>query len=109
MLKHGKDLGLTDDQTNRLKMIRSNLRRSNADNIAELNITRPVLKDMSANPAPDLPVLRNAMKRASTAELQMNLLKVDAFSKAYALLNNEQKTRFGKLWTSSQKILSKQK
>jgi hypothetical protein len=45
------------------------------------------------------------MKRASTAELQMNLLKVDAFSKAYALLNNEQKMRFGKLWTSSQKIL----
>jgi len=101
MISHSQDLKLSDSQLQQLQALQADLVRNNSPVLNELSTARSSLAGMMNAPAPDLTAMKDTMKKASDSELQVNSTKVDAFGKAYGLLNNEQQALFNQLWISS--------
>lgn len=102
MLEKRQELGLTAAQTEKIRAVKTALLRENGLRVAQLSVMRPNLNNLMNTPYPDLPVLKDSLKKVSELELQMNLRKIDALGQAYALLNSDQQARYTALWKKQQ-------
>lgn len=102
MLEKRQELGLTTEQTKKIRAIKTALLRENELRVAQLSVMRPNLKNLMAPPYPDMPALKDSLKKVSELELQMHLRKFEALSQAHALLNSDQQARYAALWKKKQ-------
>ena len=93
LLMHQKDIGLSDDQVNKIKAIQLELDKTRIRTEAEMEVSQRELHEMVRDDKSDLAAIEAKLKQGANLEVGLHLAAIKAKRDALALLTPEQREK----------------
>jgi Spy/CpxP family protein refolding chaperone len=101
LVGHAKELGLSEEQTNKIKTIAKEFQKTHIRGEADWKLAEVEVQTLIHEQKSDLPAIEKAMRRAADAEVVLRLEGVKAFRAAKGVLTPEQQDKWRNLLRSS--------
>ena len=93
LLRHQQDLGLTDDQVTKLKVLALDLDRAQIRAHADVQVAERELRALVADEKTDLSVIETKIKERESFEAKLSFMAIKAKRDLYAVLTPEQREK----------------
>ncbi len=93
LIMKGKDLGLSDDQTNKLKTMKSDYEKAKIKGGADLKLAEVDVQNLSHDEKADMSAIEAAVRKSETAHANLRLEGIKTIRAAFAVLTPEQKEK----------------
>jgi periplasmic protein CpxP/Spy len=93
LLKHQQDLGLTDDQVTKLKVLALDQDRAQIRAHADVQVTERELRALVGDEKTELSVIEAKIKERESSEAKLSFLGIKAKRELYAVLTPEQREK----------------
>jgi protein CpxP len=93
LLKHQQDLGLTDDQVTKLKVLALDQDRARIRAHADVQVAERELRALVADEKTDLPIIEAKVKERESFEAKLSFMGIKAKRDLYAVLTPEQREK----------------
>ena len=93
LLKHEKEIGLTDDQVKKLKDIQLNLDKTRIKSEADIQVAERELKALTDDEKSDLGAVESKLKQSEDLQVQLRMTSIKTRREVLALLTPEQRAK----------------
>lgn len=93
LLMHQKEIGLSDDQVNKIKAIQMEMDKTRIRAEAEMEVSQRELHEMVRDDKADLAAIEAKLKQGANLEVGLHLAAIKAKREAMALLTPEQRAK----------------
>jgi Spy/CpxP family protein refolding chaperone len=101
LVGHAKELGLSEEQTTKVKTIAQEFQKTHIRGEADWKLTELEVQTLIHEQKSELPAIEKAMRKAADAEVALRLEGVKAFRAAKAVLTPEQQEKWRGLLRAS--------
>lgn len=101
LVGHAKELGLSEEQTNKIKTIAQEFQKTHIRGEADWKLAELDVQTLIHEQKSELPPIEKAMRKAADAEVALRLEGVKAFRAAKGVLTSEQQEKWRSLLRSS--------
>jgi Spy/CpxP family protein refolding chaperone len=108
LLGHAKDIGLSDEQTGKIKTITQEFQKTHIRGEADWKLAETDVQNVLHDEKSELPAIEKAMRKVADAEVALRLEGVKAFRAAKSVLTPEQREKWRGLLRASHGERAKQ-